>query len=283
VGVTGKEGKKMYFITISEMAGTRGEEVAKEVAKRLGYTFYGDEELSKTAEAMGFLDDVKKLDEKGPGILEKFFSEKPKVYLDRFQSVIYEVAKKGDGVFFGKGSQLLLSSFGCAFHVLVTGSLKKRIERVMEEKKVGREVAEKIVHHSDHDKRGFIRFAFDEDWLNPHLYDLILNTDKLSVDSAVKMVVDAAKSDEIKACGVDSIQSFGKLSLQRKIEAAILESGMIHQHVFFTVEDMETVRLYGIVHTHEEKGDAEKIVKRVAGVKKVLNDLSISRGATGEM
>jgi hypothetical protein len=79
VGVTGKEGKKMYFITISEMAGTRGEEVAKEVAKRLGYTFYGDEELSKTAETMGFLSDVKRLDEKGPGVLEKFFSEKPKV------------------------------------------------------------------------------------------------------------------------------------------------------------------------------------------------------------
>jgi hypothetical protein len=49
---------------------------------------------------MGFLRDVRQLDEKGPPLLERFFSEKPKVYLDRLQSVIFEVAKKGDAVFF---------------------------------------------------------------------------------------------------------------------------------------------------------------------------------------
>jgi len=33
---------------------------------------------------MGFFADVKKLDEKGPHLLERFFSEKPRVYLDRY-------------------------------------------------------------------------------------------------------------------------------------------------------------------------------------------------------
>ena len=169
--------------------------------------------------------------------LTRFFSEKPKVYLDRLQSVIFEVAKKGDAVFFGKGSQLLLNSFSCALHVLVTGSLEKRIDRMMREKAVGREIAEKMIERSDHDKKGFFRFAFDEDWLNPHLYDLILNTDKLSIESAAKMIVDAAKSEEIKACGMDSVRLLGKLSLHRKVESALLEAGVTNQHLFFTVED----------------------------------------------
>jgi cytidylate kinase len=268
----------MYFITISEMLGTGGDAVARRVAAELRYTYFGEEELRQAAREMGFLADVQKLDEKGPAFLERFFSEKPKIYLDRLQSVIYEVAKKGDAVFFGRGSQLLLNSFECALHVLVTGSLEKRIQRVMDVNHVGREVAEQILGRSDHDKRGFVRFAFDEDWLNPQLYDLILNTDILSTDSAVKIIVDAARSDEIKACGIDSVKSLGKLSLQRKIEAAFLEAGIVSPHLFVTVEDADTVRLYGIVNSDEEKEAVEKIAKGTSGVKTIFNEVGVFKG-----
>ena len=271
----------MYFITISEMYGTNGTQVAQKVAKGLNYAFYGEAELLHFAEEMGFLRDVKRLDEKGPPLFERFFSEKPRVYLDRLQSVIFEVAKKGDALFFGKGSQLLLNSFNCALHVLVTGSMGKRIQRVMEEKKVDKEIAEKMIHRSDQDKRGFLRFAFEEDWLNPNLYDLVLNTDKLTIDSAAKMVMEAAKSDGIKACGVDSMKLLEKLSLQRKVEATSLEAGMESQHTFFNVEDGETVRLYGIVYSLNEKETLEKMMKGIKGVKKVINNLTLFQGAMG--
>ena len=271
----------MYFITISEMLGTSGEKIAKEVAQALNYSYYGEKELLKTADEMGFLSDIKKLDEKGPALFENLFSQRPKIYLDRLQSVIYEVAKKGNAVFFGRGSQLLLRSFDCAFHVLITGSIEKRIQRVMEEKKVGREVVEKMILRSDHDKRGFLRFAFDEDWLNPHLYDLILNSDKLSIDSATRMIVDAAKSDEIKACGVESVTLLGTLSLQRKIEALFLEAGFSNYHFFFTVEDLNSIRLYGLVNSKDEKESIEKIVKGVKGVNEVINELTVYERVKG--
>ena len=271
----------MYFITISEMFGTGGDQVARQVAKKLGYTYYGEEELLKAADEMGFLSDIKKMDEKGPALFEKFFSERPKIYLNRLQSVIYEVAKKGNGIFFGRGSQLLLHSFDCAFHVLVTGSTEKRIERVMAERRVEREVAEQMINRSDHDKRGFLRFAFDEDWLNPQLYDLLLNMDKLSINSAVKIVVDAAKSDEIKACGRDSVKLLGKLSLHRKVESALLEAGVTNPHLFVTVEDANSVRLYGVVNSSEEKEMLEKTVKGIKDVKKVTNDVTVFKGSMG--
>ena len=265
----------MYFITISEMIGTNGEKIARKVAEELKYTFYGEEELFDAATEMGFLSDIKKLDEKAPALLERFFSEKPKIYLDRLQSVIYELAKKGNAVFFGRGGQFLLHSFDCAFHILVTGSMEKRMQRVMEERKVGREIAEKIINRSDHDKRAFIRFAYDEDWINCRLYDLLLNTDKLSIDSAVKMIVDAAKSDEIKSCGIDSIQLLGKLSLNRKVESALLEAGVMSLHLFFTVEEPDSVRLFGIVNSPEEKEAIEKLVKKIKGIKNIKNELVV--------
>lgn len=145
----------------------------------------------------------------------------------------------------------------------------------MEEKKVGREVAEKIVLRSDSDKKGFIRFAFDEDWLNPHLYDILLNTDKLGIDSAVKMIVDAAKSDEIKSCGLDSVNSLGKLSLQRKVDAAFLESCISQRSLFVMAEDLESVWLFGFVSSSEEKEKAKAIVKGIKGIKQITDDLTI--------
>jgi len=271
----------MYFVTISEMFGTKGAQIAQQVAKGLKYTYYGEAELLKFAVEMGFFADVKKLDEKGPHLLERFFSERPRVYLDRLQSVIFEVAKKGNALFFGKGSQLLLSSFNCALHVLVTGSMEKRIQQVMEEKKVDREVAEKMINRSDQDKRSFLRFAFEEDWLSPSLYDLVLNTDKLTVDSAARMVMEAAKSDGIRACGIDSMKQLEKLSLQHKVEAAFLEAGVERQHTFYDVEDGETVRIYGIVYSVQEKEALEKMMKGIKGVKKVINNLTPFSGAMG--
>jgi len=271
----------MYFITISEMMGTNGEKIAKQVAEGTGYRFYGEEELMKNAAEKGFLKDFKKLDEKGPALFEKFFSERPKISLDRLQSVILEVAKEGDAVFFGRGSQLLLRSFDCALHVLVTGSMEKRMERIVEQNKVGKELAERMIERSDHDKKSFLRFAFDEDWLNPQLYDLVLNTDKLSVDSAVRMVIDGAKSDGIKACGIDSVKLLGKLAVQRKVESAFLETGVMSTHLFFNVEDSDAVRLYGFVNSPEEKEEIERIVKGIRDVKKVMNEIAIVKGSMG--
>ena len=265
----------MYFITISELLGTNGEKIARKVAEELNYTFYGTEELFEAAAAMGSLSNANKSDETVPGLLERLFSDKPKIYLDRLQSVIYELAKKGNALFFGRGGKFLLYSFDCAFHILVIGSTEKRIRRVMEEKQAGREVAEKMISHSDHDKRAFIRFAYDEDMLNPRFYDLVLNTDKLSIDSAVKMIVVASESDEIKSCGIDSVQLLGRLSLNRSIESLLLEAGVTSAHLFFTVEEENSVRLFGVVNSPGEKEAIGNLFKKIKEIKNIKNELVV--------
>ncbi len=264
----------MNFITISEMLGTNGETIAREVAKTMDYPFYGTEELFKAADEMGLLHDVEKVEIKSPSLLEKLFSDQPKIYLDRLQAVIYEVAKKGDAVFFGKGSTILLRSFDCALHVLVIGSMKKRIQRVMEANHVGREVAEKMVQTSDHEKRGFIRYAFDEDWPNPLLYHLTLSTDTLTINTAVKIIAEAAKAEEIKACSAEAVKLLGKFSLQRKIESALLEAGVMSPRLFFTVEDTDSVRLFGSVNSSAEEKEVVKILEGIKDIKKIKNDLT---------
>ena len=265
----------MNFITISEMIGTQGRIIARDVASTMNYTYYGREALMRAAEEMGVLSDLLKMELKNPPLLEKFLSDKPKIHLDRFQALIYEVAKKGNAVFFGKGSQLLLNSFDCALHVLVTGSMEKRKKRVMQEMNVDAEVAEKMILNSDQYKKEFLKYAYNEDWLNPELYHLILNTDVLTSDSAVKIIVDAAKSEEIKSCGVDAVQRLGKFALQRKIESTLLEAGVMSLHLFFSVDDVDSVRIFGVAASREEKENIERLLRGIKGIKNVTNDLRI--------
>ncbi|MDP2268064.1 MAG: cytidylate kinase family protein, partial [Deltaproteobacteria bacterium] len=159
--------------------------------------------------------------------------------------------------------------------VLVTGSMEKRIARLMQVTKIERSLAEKIIHTSDHDKSGFLKYAFNEDWLSPHIYDITINTDKLDIESAVAIVFSAAQSEAIKSCSTDVVEKLGKLSLQRRIESSLLEAGVMSLRMFFVVEDLETVRLYGIVHTEEEKDSVERVVRGIKEIKNIKNDLTV--------
>ena len=186
----------MYFITFSRKMGTSGSEIAKRVADELGYNFYDTEAIENTAREMGFLDDVKGIDEKVPSLFQRLFTQKPEIHLDRLHSVIYELASRGNAVFLGRGSHILLRTFKCALHIRVIASLDKRIENL-----VGRgwhrEVAVKAIHKSDHERGAFIKFAFGVDWDNPELYDLVLNMDNLTLDMAVNTVLHIASSEEM--------------------------------------------------------------------------------------
>jgi len=95
------------------------------------------------------------------------------------------------------------------------------------------------------------------------------------------MVVDAARSEEIRTCGMDSVRLLGKLSLHRKVESALLEAGVTNQHLFFTVEDEDSVRVYGLANSLEEKENIEKVLKGIRDIRKVTNELTILRGSMG--
>jgi hypothetical protein len=87
------------------------------------------------------------------------------------------------------------------------------------------------------------------------------------------------KSDEIKVCGIDSVKELGKLSLYRKAESALLEAGVLNPHLFVQAEAEDTVRIYGIVSSGEEKGFVENTLKKIKGAKKIINEIQVNPGA----
>ncbi len=269
----------MHFITFSRKMGTNATEIARQVANNLGYQFYDTEAIENAAREMGFLKNFKEIDEKAPSLFRRLFSHKPAIELDRLNSIVYELAKKGNAVFLGRGSHILLKSFSCALHIRVTASIERRVQNLVE-RGFHREGALKAIERSDHERGTFIKFAFGVDWENPGLYDVILNMDKLSVQLAVNTVIQMARSEEIKACSTDAMISLGMMGLQTRAEAALIEAGLTYgpagTYIQVRVEEPGKVLLTGGVDSDVTKKRAQEIVQKVTGVGSVDNRVMIA-------
>src|SRR5512137_95273 len=163
----------MKWITVSRKMGTHGSDIAKRVASELGYRFYDTEAINQMAQELGVLDSIRHIDGKTPPLLRRIFSDRPAIYLERLYSVIYELAKKGDAVFLGRGSHLLLRDFRCALHVWVTASPESRIRTLLDQG-LTRETAARAIKRSDDERSAILKFAFGVDWEDPTRYDLVL-------------------------------------------------------------------------------------------------------------
>ncbi len=271
----------MSLITISESIGCEGKVIAARVADELKLEIYDDRRLEEEAIQLGIQpEDAKGLDEKAPGLLSRIFSDKPQVYLDILQGVVYEVAKRGHGIILGHGSQVLLRDFGCALHVRIYGSESSRIEYLMNQRGLSREAAEKLIHKTDNEQRGFLQFAFHMDWNDPSLYDLVINRDKLSTDLAAKLIIEAARSQEIEDCSKTALESMERLSLSRRVDAAILGSDLgrdVFSRDMFHIEVPEkgVLHITGATHTQGAEERLLKVVKGVPGVTEVRSEVVV--------
>jgi cytidylate kinase len=267
----------MHFITFSRQYGAGGTDVARKVAERLGYSFYDTDAIDYKASELGFLEDVREIGERPPSFFQRIFSSKPAIDLDRLNSVVYELARKGDAVFLGWGSHMLLKAFTCALHVRIIASVDRRIENLVSWG-IRREAAPGLIAKGDGDRGAFVRFAFGVDWNDPSLYDIVLNMDKLSVELAVETVLGMARSSEIRACSVDAMRSIEQLALSSRVEAAIMESGLSYGHtlsVTASVPEPGKVVLAGFVEDQAAGQRAEQVVKAVPGVHSVDNQIRV--------
>jgi cytidylate kinase len=267
----------MYLITFTRKMGAGGSEIAKGVAARLGYSLYDTEAIENAAREMGFLEDVKDVDEKLPSLFERFFSQRPEIHLDRLSSVILELASKGNAVFLGRGSHVLLRTFKCALHVRVTASRERRLQNLIAQG-FEKEVALKAVQRSDQERDAFTKFAFGVDWENPELYDIVLNMDNLSTDLAVHTISYIARTEQIRARATDAMGSLAMMALARRAEAALIEAGFSSTSLSPSVPEPGKVRLDGFVGKQSEAVKAGDVLRAVKGVESVDNQLRIVTG-----
>lgn len=266
----------MSLITITTSIGSSGIDIGRRVATALSLDLYDDQRIKKEAIQMGVQpNELEYIDEKKPWLFDRMLNSKPEAYKEILESVVYQVAQNGEGVIIGHGSQVLLQAFGCALHIYVHASETYRIEKLTKQEGINPESAKKLIWKSDTQKKGFMQYAYGLNWEDPGLYDLIINTEKIGVDWAAKIIIETAKSDEIKACSLTALEEMRKLSLERSVSAAITKKNINLSMLSVEILGKGVVVLRGIAHSEDDREQALKIVKTVHGVVDIESQILI--------
>ncbi len=119
----------------------------------------------------------------------------------------------------------------------------------------------------------FIRF-FESSWRDAENYDLVLNTEHLSIETCAQIVVDAAASPEFEETE-ETRQLLRDKLLAAVITARLRQPGALAKRardVYVDVSD-GTVRLYGAVADYATSDEVETLVRSVDGVEQVQNEI----------
>jgi cytidylate kinase len=115
-------------------------------------------------------------------------------YLELTKAVILEYAQQGDAVIVGRGGQMILRRRPGVLHVQVVGKFEDRVHNIVEREGVKWREAAHRLRQADEERAGYLRRFYGVDWLDPGLYDVVLNTDQIPDETAVEMIVLAAKA-----------------------------------------------------------------------------------------
>lgn len=101
---------------------------------------------------------------------------------------VLRLAALGNVVFIGRGANVITSRMDHVFHVRLVGSLEKRVKRLQELDGLDHEAALRRAQKEDLARRRYLKQFFGKSIDNPLLYHLTINTDRVSLDQAARMI-----------------------------------------------------------------------------------------------
>jgi cytidylate kinase len=110
------------------------------------------------------------------------------------RKVIEEAARMGNCVMVGRGGQCILHGWPEVFHVFLYAPMEIRKKRVEERRgpcSKGAHDLGAVIREYDRLRAAGVRQYFDQEWCNPNLYDLMINT-KRGYESAMETILCAA-------------------------------------------------------------------------------------------
>ena len=262
----------MAIVTITHETGSGGPEIGIELAKRLGWRYVDRDMLSEAAHRYGVGEDkLTELDEKKPSLFERFDVE-TRQYTTVIQSAVLDIAEKDNVVINSRGGQVLLRGISHALRVFVIAPFELRVKRVM--KKMAGQAQEgvdvrttvEMVRHSDQEKHGRIRYLYNVDWSDPALYDLVLNTEKLSVEAGVEVLAGLVRT---LVTTEESRQQVRDRALASRVRAALAAHSDTRKYRLTVDSDRGVIRLEGTAALER----ATEVARTVPGVVDVKSQL----------
>ncbi len=217
---------------------------------------------------------IRRLREGKAGLRERFGTDPQRVGVYTAEEVFAQ-ARRGNVVIRGWGATLLLRPVAHVVSVRITRPFAQRVDWLMDHLGTDqRGPAEAEVRRSDSAHAARMNAQFGVTWGDPLLYDLVINTERVSVDSAARQVLDLAARPEFQETD-ESRAALEGLALSARIRAALLATEATSETNIDIAARDGKVTLNGLVVNDAERGEVERVAQVVAGPGNVDNQLRV--------
>lgn len=265
----------MPVIALTQEMGSLAKDVSVKLAETLSLAVMRHEVIDHVAEKMQVSKSlIGRLRGGKAGLLERLKTDQRSVALYTADE-LFALADRGNVVLRGWGATCLLRPVPHVVCVRITRSLDKRVEWLMGDLETDDAAfAEAEIRRSDQAHAARMHAQFGVTWGDPVLYDLVLNTDRVTVDSCVEQIRQLVERPEF-AETPESRALLKNMALEARVRAALKEQVETSDIRVMVNANQGEVILRGIVLNSEERAQTEAVAAAVTGVTGVHNQLRL--------
>jgi len=170
--------RNKIVILLPGMLGSGCTSVARLLADRLGLKIINSESIIREI-----------VSERGASFLEMAAMVRDgEVDLEGIiRSIALDYINEGDVIVEGRTALTLLDK-PATIKAFLYADKSYRAKRVAERREISLEEAEREVERSDEDRRRLVERLYNHDWLDPSLYDVVVNTSRIPVERGVEVI-----------------------------------------------------------------------------------------------
>jgi len=270
----------MPLIAMTREMGSLGKDVAAGIAARSGKRVVYHEIIEPIANKMRLRKShVERFLDGKSGMWERLTTDKTSLSIFTADETFRFLRDGSTGVIRGWGAVHLLRDIPHVIRVRVCAPMETRVKRMMERLATDdRANVENEIQISEEAHTAITKRHFGVNWRDPELYDLVLSTERLSVDECVDEVEGLMK----KRCfqeTPESMRMVENLSLEWSVRSALRRDERTAEAQFTIQVNDGVARLMGVVNTQAEANAAADVARSVEGVKDVDNQLKAASAA----
>lgn len=123
-------------------------------------------------------------------IIEELFNLHPptEILVRRTSESILHMAHLGHAIIVGRGGNVITARLAGVLHIRLVGSVEMRLMRLQKYDQLDKAAALERLKLEDAGRRRYLKSYFGKDTEDPLLYHLVINTDRVGLEAAAKMV-----------------------------------------------------------------------------------------------
>lgn len=267
----------MPVVAMTREMGSLGKDVAARLSDRMGRPLVHHEMIGLLADKMRLRKShVVRFLEGKAGIWERMTTDVTSLSIYTADETLKLIENGGVGVLRGWGAAHLLRAVPHVLAVRVCAPFATRVERMMERLQTeDRDFVEREIRMSEEAHAAITRRHFGVDWQLAENYDLVLNTERVSVDECVDEIAKLLDDPGFQET-TESQRTLANLALQMHVRAALRHDSRTERMNIGVEAHDGRVTLRGVLEPGLLEDDAIEVAQQVRGVNDVESRLKIA-------